>query len=63
MFAAANGARTLLELARELRLSEFEATGAVHRLLTAGCAQVSGGPPRRLGGGRGRPGRGARARP
>ena len=44
LWAAANGARTLAELGRELHLSEFDAISAAHRMLTRGLLRISEGP-------------------
>ena len=44
LWASANGAQTLAELARTLHLSEFDAISAAHRLLTRGLVRISEGP-------------------
>lgn len=40
----ADGSLRLIELARQLHLSEFDATAAAHRLLTRGALRLSEGP-------------------
>lgn len=44
LWERADGSQRLIELARDLHLSEFDATAAAHRLLTRGALRLSEGP-------------------